>query len=86
MDTLIYDISIKALYVSLIIAIAPVSAAMLVGFTVATFQTLMQVQEQSLPFFFKMLAVFGVMYLMSSWASAALLNFFDDVFKAMAAA
>lgn len=81
MEEAMQVMAIKALCVSVIISLVPVGTATLAGFTVALFQTLTQVQDQTLPFFFKMLATFGVLYAASSWASSALLEFSKEVFE-----
>lgn len=81
MDSVIQEMAIRALYVAVIISLVPVGTATITGFIVATFQTLTQVQEQTLPFFFKMIATFGVMYAASSWASKALLEYSREIFQ-----
>lgn len=83
MDSVIQEMAMRALYVAVIISLVPVGTATVTGFIVATFQTLSQVQEQTLPFFFKMIATFGVMYVASSWASKALLAFSLAIFQAI---
>lgn len=83
MDSVIQEMAMRALYVAVIISLVPVGTATVTGFIVATFQTLSQVQEQTLPFFFKMIATFGVMYVASSWASKAILEFSLAIFQAI---
>lgn len=83
MESIIQEMAVKALYIAVIISLVPVGTATLTGFLVAIFQTLTQVQEQTLPFFFKMIATFSVMYLASSWASSALLEYCKLIFDAM---
>ncbi len=83
MEELIDNLAVKALYIAVIISLVPVGAATCVGFIVATFQTLTQIQEQTLPFFFKMITTFSAMYFMSAWASATLLEYCKLIFESM---
>ena len=83
MDDIINNFAAKALYITFIISLLPVGVATTVGLTVAILQTLTQIQEQTLPFFFKMVSIFSALYLMSSWASSVILEFTKSVYVAM---
>ncbi|VVE36880.1 EscS/YscS/HrcS family type III secretion system export apparatus protein [Pandoraea horticolens] len=65
----------KALFLVIVLAAVPVAVATLVGLVIGLFQTVTQLQEQTLPFGLKMLAVFGSLLLLSGWLSAKMLAF-----------
>jgi type III secretion protein S len=81
MDNAIYEAAVKALYVAVLISLVPVTTATVSGFVIAIFQTLTQIQEQTLPFFFKMISTFSVLYAASSWASSALLEYSREIYE-----
>lgn len=73
-------ISNAALIVVLKLTAVPIALATLVGIVVGLFQTVMQIQEQTLPFGLKMLAVFTSIFLLIEWFSAEMLNFATQAF------
>ncbi|ATZ11405.1 type III secretion system export apparatus subunit SctS [Erwinia amylovora] len=74
-------ISNAALVVVLKLTAVPVAFATLVGIVVGLFQTIMQIQEQTLPFGLKMLAVFASIFMLIEWFSAEMLNFANQAFS-----
>jgi type III secretion system export apparatus protein len=71
----------KALYLVLILVLWPVLIATVIGLLVGLFQTVTQLQEQTLPFGIKLLAVCGCLILMSGWYGEVLLNFGREVIR-----
>jgi type III secretion system export apparatus protein len=69
----------KTLYLILILTAWPVIVATVVGLIVGVFQTVTQLQEQTLPFGFKLLAVSICLFLLSGWYGETLLNFSREV-------
>ncbi|AJC22361.1 type III secretion system export apparatus subunit SctS [Pandoraea pulmonicola] len=65
----------EALLLVIVLSAAPVVVATLVGLVIGLFQTVTQLQEQTLPFGLKMLAVFGSLLLLSGWLSTKMLVF-----------
>ncbi|MEI2260073.1 type III secretion system export apparatus subunit SctS [Stenotrophomonas indicatrix] len=65
----------KTLWLVILLSAAPVLVATLVGLVVGLFQTVTQLQEQTLPFGAKMLAVVLVMLVLLGWYSQILLDF-----------
>jgi flagellar biosynthetic protein FliQ len=57
----------EALIVTAIVSAPPVLAALVVGLTIALFQALTQVQEQTLGVLGRILAVFAMLYLLGYW-------------------
>lgn len=74
MDDLIYAGN-KALELMLKLALFPVVVATVVGLVVGLFQTVTQIQEQTLPFGIKLIAVILCVYLLSGWSGEQMINF-----------
>lgn len=64
-----------ALIVVLKLTAVPIAFATIVGIIVGLFQTVMQIQEQTLPFGLKMLAVFASIFMLIEWFSAEMMSF-----------
>jgi len=65
----------SALIVVLKLTAVPIAFATIVGIIVGLFQTVMQIQEQTLPFGLKMLAVFASIFMLIEWFSAEMMSF-----------
>jgi len=74
MDELVYAGN-KALQLALILSMPPVIVATIVGLLIGLFQTVTQIQEQTLPFGIKLVSVILCIYLMSGWFGEHLLNY-----------
>jgi type III secretion protein S len=74
MENLVYAGN-KALYLILILSAGPILVATLVGLLVALIQAVTHMQEQTLPFGVKLLAVCLVLYLIRGWIAAHLEGF-----------
>lgn len=74
MDELIYAGN-KSMSLMLMLSAAPVVVATIVGLIVGLFQTVTQIQEQTLPFGIKLIAVIFCLYLLSGWSGEHLMNF-----------
>ncbi|HFT1247924.1 TPA: flagellar biosynthetic protein FliQ [Escherichia coli] len=70
----------SALVVVLKLTAVPIAFATLVGIIVGLFQTVMQIQEQTLPFALKMLAVFACIFMLIEWFSVEMMNFATQAF------
>lgn len=71
----------KTLYLMLIMVAWPIIAATVVGLLIGLLQTVTQLQEQTLPFGFKLLAVGMVLFLLSGWYGQTLLDFSREVIR-----
>lgn len=71
----------KTLYLILILVAWPIIVATVVGLLVGLFQTVTQLQEQTLPFGFKLLAVSVCLFLLSGWYGETLLSFSREVMR-----
>lgn len=74
MDEIVYA-SNKALILVILLSAAPVLVATVVGLVVGLFQTVTQIQEQTLPFGLKMLAVTGTLLMLGGWTAVKLQSF-----------
>jgi type III secretion HrpO family protein len=80
MDNLFY-IGNKALYIIVVLSSVPVLVASVVGVVVAIIQAITHVQEQTLPFGVKLLAVALCLYIMMSWFGGRLYMFTLESFR-----
>lgn len=71
----------KSLYLVLMLVLWPVAVATIVGLLVGLFQTVTQLQEQTLPFGIKLLAVSLCLFLLSGWYGEVLLNFSQEMMR-----
>lgn len=71
----------KALYLILVMVAWPIIVATLVGLLIGLFQTVTQLQEQTLPFGFKLLSVSVCLFLLSGWYGETLLGFSREVMQ-----
>lgn len=71
----------KALYLTLLLSAWPVIVATVIGLLVGLFQTVTQLQEQTLPFGIKLFGVCLCLFLMSGWYGEALLGFGHEVIR-----
>ena len=71
----------QALILTVLVSGPPILAALVVGLALAVVQALTQVQEQTLSMAFKILAVFGTLYLLGYWMAAQMLRFTSLIFE-----
>jgi flagellar biosynthesis protein FliQ len=70
----------QALYLVLLVSAPPVLMSLVVGFLISVFQATTQIQEQTLSFAPKVIAVFGVLALAGPWIGSQLVRFTFHVF------
>jgi type III secretory pathway component EscS len=73
----------KALLLSLYLCGPLVGVAVLIGVIVGFFQSILQLQEQSLPFGLKLLATVLLLALLGNWMAGLLLGFLVEIFDQM---
>ena len=79
MESYVISISKQALYLTLILTAPAVMAAMVVGLAVGLIQATTQVQEQTLTFVPKLVAVVLTLALVGPWTMIQLVNFTNSV-------
>ncbi len=77
----IYQLSYQALLMILILSGPPILISMVVGLLVAVFQAATQIQEQTLSFTVKLVAVIGTLLLMGGWLGGQILQFTNTIFE-----
>jgi flagellar biosynthetic protein FliQ len=74
------DLAIRTLRTALLLATPPLVAGLLVGVVISIFQSVTQIQEQTLVLVPKMFAVVVVLMLALPWMLKLLLNFTTHLF------
>ncbi len=69
-----------ALQITLLMAAPPLLAALLTGLVVSVFQAATQINEQTLSFIPKLLAIFVVLVLFGPWMLGILLDYIRELF------
>lgn len=70
----------QALYLTLWLSLPPIAVAAIVGTLFSLFQALTQIQEQTLSFAIKLIAVFATLLFTARWLSGEIYNFTISVF------
>jgi type III secretion protein S len=70
----------QALYLTLWLSLPPIAVAAIVGTLFSLFQALTQIQEQTLSFAIKLIAVFVTLLFTARWLSGELYNYALSVF------
>jgi flagellar biosynthetic protein FliQ len=70
----------EALILVLVASGPPIILALVIGFAVSVFQATTQIQEQTLSFAPKLVAIFGMLGLAGPWIGANLLRFTFQIF------
>lgn len=74
-DPHILTLTAQALWLTLLLSMPPIIAAAAVGLLISLIQALTQIQEQTLPFAFKLIAVIISIFLTSRWIGIEIYNF-----------
>lgn len=77
----IYQLSYQALLMILLLSGPPILISMSVGLFVAIFQAATQIQEQTLSFTVKLIAVILTLLLMGGWLGSQILQFTNTIFQ-----
>jgi len=75
----------RALEVTLLMAAPPLLAALLTGLLVSVFQAATQINEMTLSFIPKLLAIFLVLVLFGPWMMTVLLDYIRELFGSIPA-
>lgn len=77
----IIECTLQALTLVLLLSLPPIIVAAGIGLLVSLVQALTQVQEQTISFAVKLIAVFGVLVLTAHWIGAELYRFTLHMFE-----
>lgn len=76
----IYQLSYQSLLLILILSGPPVFISMILGLVVAVFQAATQIQEQTLSFTIKLIAVIMTLLFLGGWLSSQIMQFANNIF------
>ena len=76
----IYQLTYQALYLILVLSGPPILISMVLGLAVAIFQAATQIQEQTLSFTVKLIAVVLTLLLMGGFLGGQILQFAQNIF------
>lgn len=76
----IYQLSYQSLLLILLLSGPPILISTLLGLIVAIFQAATQIQEQTLSFMVKLLAVILTLLFMGGWLAAQIMQFTNNIF------
>lgn len=81
MESYLLQVAREALYLVLIVSAPPVLASLLVGLLVSILQATTQIQERTLTFVPKVVAVFASLAVAGPWIGSQLLQFTRTLFE-----
>ena len=84
MEQQLIQMSREALYLALLCSAPPILASMLVGLAVSVFQATTQIQEQTLTFVPKLVAVFLSLVIAGPWIGSQFIRFTKALFEMIA--
>ena len=79
--SIIFEYAYESLLLILIISGPPIVFASIIGIFVAIFQAATQIQEQTLAFAIKLVAVFATILLMGGWLGSLIFQFANQIFQ-----
>jgi len=77
----VIQIGSEAVKMILLISLPMLAVALVVGISISLFQALTQIQEMTLTFVPKIIAVFGAMIIAAPWMTEQLVSFTRDIFN-----
>lgn len=80
----ILDYTLQAMVLVLMLSLPPILVASVVGILVAMIQAVTQIQEQTLSFAVKLVAVIVTLIITAGWAGGEVYNFTVEVFETFA--
>lgn len=82
-DVTVIQILREALMITLIVSAPVMAVGMIVGLVVSIFQTTTSIQEQTLTFVPKIVAIFATLIFFAAWMIHMLVNYTKGVFMAI---
>lgn len=80
MESAAVDYAMKALYLVLMLSMPPIVVASLIGILLSLVQAITQLQEQTLTFGVKLIAVVLPLFLMGGWLSGEIFPYSNEIF------
>lgn len=82
-QTLVLELGQRALYTVLLVSIPMLGLGMLVGLIISVFQAMTQIQEQTLTFVPKILAVIFALFFFGPWMLRLLVEFIEQLYTSI---
>ena len=76
----VYQLSYQALLLILLLSAPPILISTMLGLFVAVFQAATQIQEQTLSFMVKLVAVILTLMLLGGWLSSQIMQYTSNIF------
>ena len=81
LENVILDVGSEAVYTIIICSAPPLIISLIVGLIVSIFQTVTSIQEQTLTFVPKFLAIFVTLIIGGSWILSTLAGFMENLWS-----
>ena len=81
MEVTAINYAVQALYLVLMLSLPPIVVASVVGIIFSLIQAITQLQEQTLSFGVKLIAVIATLFLMGGWLSGQILRYATEIFN-----
>ena len=80
-ESLVLEYTVQAVMLILLLSLAPIVVAVVCGLLVSLIQALTQIQEQTLSFAIKLIAVTATLLLSMHWIGGELYNYATTIFQ-----
>ena len=80
MNSLALEYARECLYLVLVISLPPILIASVIGIMLSLIQAVTQLQEQTLTFGVKLIAVVLTLFLLGGWMSGEILRYAEEIF------
>lgn len=81
MNTVAMEYAAQCLYLVLIVSLPPIVIASVLGIALSLIQAVTQLQEQTLVFGVKLIAVVVTLFVLGGWMSGEILRFATEIFE-----
>lgn len=81
MEATAINYAVQALYLVLMLSLPPIVVASVVGIVFSLIQAITQLQEQTLSFGVKLIAVIATLFMLGGWLSGQILRYATEIFN-----
>ncbi len=81
MEATAINYAVQALYLVLMLSLPPIVVASVVGIVFSLIQAITQLQEQTLSFGVKLIAVIATLFMLGGWLSGQILRYASEIFN-----
>jgi len=81
MEVTAINYAVQALYLVLMLSLPPIVVASVVGIVFSLIQAITQLQEQTLSFGVKLIAVIATLFMLGGWLSGQILRYASEIFN-----